>query len=135
MKKVKLKSSIVAGLTGLLLLFPNFKTGSLTEISKPYLGVYECQQAKLGEEEYLDKFSYIELELFPKGKYALRYCEKSGEKQEVKGKYRSDEKKEILTLYLTQGGVFKRDFPLEKGKLTATVPLGNKTLFLQFEQK
>ncbi len=135
MKTTKLKSSLIAGLSALLLLFPNFKKGSLTEISKPYLGVYECQQAKLGEEEYLDKFSYIQLELFPKGKYVLRYAEKDGEKQEVKGKYRYDEKKEILTLYLTQGGVFKRDFPLEKGKLTATVPLGNKTLFLQFEQK
>ena len=135
MKNDKLKSSLLAGFATLLLLFPNYKNGSLTEVSKPYLGEYECKEARLGEEELLGDFSYIRLELLPNGKYTLRYCEKEGKKQELKGKYRYDENRETLTLYLMQGGVFKREFPLKKGKITATVPLGDKTLVLQFEQK
>ena len=135
MKNYKLKSSIAAGFAALLLLCPSFKTGSLTDMSKPYLGEYECKQARLGEEERLADFSYIRLELLQNGKYILRYCEKDGEKQEVKGKYRYDESKQTLTLYAGQSGVFKRAFPIKDGQITVSVPFGDKTLVLQFEQK
>lgn len=135
MKRYVLKSSLAAGLTALLLLFPNFRKGSLTEIAKPYLGVYECRQATLGDEEYLDRFSYIELELSPKGKYTLYYCEKEGEKQKLEGKYRYDESRKTLTLFFRENGLLKRDFPLDKGVLTITLPLNGETLVMQFEQK
>ena len=47
---------MLAGACALLALFPNLspsKNGSLKEIVKPYLGVYECKNAQLGEKDLL----------------------------------------------------------------------------------
>lgn len=132
---MKLKSSLLAGIVTLLLLFPNFRTGSLTDITKPHLGVYECTEAKLGDADYLDRFSYIHLELKTENEFVLHYCQKSGEKRQESGKYSYDREKEKLTLIGGENGFFKREFPLKEGILTISVRIGEQTLSLKFEQK
>ena len=133
-KEIRVKTSIVAGLAALLMVLPSWRTGTLPEISKPYLGVYECKSATLGSQELLKDFSLITLELQKDGKYLLSYTEKGNKKHEVTGEYMYDSEKNTLTFY-ADGKAFKREFPLEKGVLTVFFRLGDKNVKLQFEQK
>lgn len=54
--------------------------GGLKDISKPYLGTYECEKIYFGEKEYTDYFDYVRFELKGKGELALSYREKGGRK-------------------------------------------------------
>ncbi len=131
MKNIKLKSSLLAGLSALLFLLPS----TLKDIAKPHLGVYECKEAKLGKEEYLDRFDEIVLELKGDGEFILYYAEKGGEKKREKGKYRYDSERGVLTVVAGGGRLLKREFPLKEGELLVQFPVGGKWLSLRFEQK
>lgn len=135
MKRNLLKSSLLASLAALSFSFSSLKEGSLTDITKPYLGGYECKSARLGDKEYLDDFSYITLELKKDETFTLYYCPKTGKKGEETGSYRYDEKTETLTLSMGKNNELKRQIPIKDGEFCVTVPLGTKTLILQFEQK
>ena len=126
---------MLVGLVTLFFSLPNFKKGDLKEIAKPHLGIYECKIARIGEEDYLERFSYIRLELKDGGKYELTYREKQTAEKRKTGKYRYDEQRETLTLYLDELGIVKKEFPLKKGILSVQVALGEKSMLLQFEQK
>lgn len=130
--KNKIKSSVIATVATLLFSFGNVKTSTLPQISKPYLGTYDCERAYYGSTDVLEGFSYIRLELKDKETYVLSFCEKGEKKQERSGQYAYDEAKGRLTLY-ADGGI-QRSFPLEKGMLTVDVPILGKTLYLQFKQ-
>ena len=136
MKREKIKSSILSGIISLLLLFaPWWQSGKLTDITKPYLGEYECTQAYLGEEDCLEKFSYIILELKDKGDFTLSFCEKGDKKHTVKGKYQYDKEKEEITFLVKTPRRLKRSFPLQEGQISLIIPFGEKNLVLTFEQK
>ena len=126
---------MLAGVVTLLFALPNFKKGDLKDIAKPHLGIYECKIARVDETDYLERFSYIRLELKDGGRYELAFREKEGVEKRKTGKYRYDEKRETLTLYLDDVGIVKKAFPLKKGVLSVQVALGEKTMLLQFEQK
>ncbi len=130
----KLKSSVLAGLSTLLFLFPNCKESTLDEIAKPYLGAYECKQATLGSKDILAEFTSVSLEFIDENQFVLYYQEKEGNKKSVKGNYVYDKEKSVITLTDEQG-IFKREFPLVDGKLTISLPIAGKILKLEFEQK
>ena len=118
----------------LMTLFPSVKESTLSDVAKPYLGEYECKSAQLGSKDYMKKFSYIRLELKDTENFTLYYKEKGEKKKQVSGKYVYD--KEKGTLQLTEkSGLLKREFPLVDGLLTVSLPIGEKFLVLQFEQK
>ena len=131
---MKIRSAILSGLLALFFCFPIGKGASLKEVTKPYLGVYECTQATYGELDCLTQFSYISIELKEDDSFLLRYKEKNGERKEEEGKYLYDREKETITL-LGEKGFFKREFPLKEGILTITLRIGESTLLLKFEQK
>ena len=135
MKKIKLRSSLFVGAAALVFSFPALQKGELTDIAKPYLGVYNCTQAKLSNQDLLERFDDISLELKAKGEYVLYFKEKGEKTKKVKGKYRYDKEKETITLRLPNSSFIYRAFPLQKGVLTVSVPYGDKILILQFEQK
>lgn len=133
MRKYIVKTPVLAGLISLLLLFPNFKKGSLTDVTKPYLGEYECTQAKLDERNYLPFFSYIKLELKKDKTFTVSYKELGGKKKELKGEYDYHSKRKVLVFKAKEG--FKREIPLKDGEFSFVLPFGEKTLRLTFEQK
>ena len=135
MKKQVLKSSLLAGITALLLTFSGLREGTLTDITKPYLGEYECKSATLGNEEYVDEFSYIILELKADETFVLRYKTKNKMKGEEKGEYSYDKEKETITLTLGEKSQFKREFSLKKGTICIEFPVGAKLFVMRFEQK
>ncbi len=132
---MKLKSSVCAALASLSILLSGVSDGKLTDITKPYLGVYECQRISFGSEDLLSKYSFVTLELLPKGKYLLSYCEKDDKKKTASGKYEYDKEGETLTLYTPEGQALPHKFPLKKGELTMSTPLCGKTLLIVFIQK
>ena len=136
MKRTVLKSSALAGILSLLLLFPWFgwiKSSTLTDISKPYLGVYECKQAKLGDTDVLERFSYIKLEL-EEEEFTLYYREKEGEAKSEKGKYRYNKERQTLTMCADEFAFIKKEYPLQNGVLTIDLRIGDRAMLLVFEQ-
>ncbi len=130
----KLKSSFLAGVFTLALLFPAWKEGELTDISKPYLGVYECTQAHLGSLDCLERFADIRLELKDEENFLLVYKEKGGVRKKIEGKYRYDKARKVLVATDEKEGI-KREFPFDEGKLVVTFPVGRKNFVMYFERK
>ena len=138
MKKNLLKSSLLSGLITLLLLSPwwtAMRSGTLTDISKPYLGVYECQSAQYNGKDLLEDFSYIRLELAKDDCFTIYFQEKDGKARKAKGKYHYNTQRETITMYTQDFASIKREFPLQKGILLVEFPIGGKTVFLKFKQK
>lgn len=132
--KGKIRSSVLAGLTALILCGTGLKDSSLTDIAKTHTGVYECKSVTLGDREYLDEFSYIRLVLNLDDSFSLYYCAKDGKERKESGKYSYDKRKNTVCLSLDRKSEIKREFPLEKGVLVITLPVGVKTLIMKFEQ-
>ena len=128
----KLKSSFAVGLTALLLSCAGGGKEDLKDIAKPHWGVYECTEARMGEQDYLARFSKLDLELKEDGTCVLYYCEKNGKQQTQKGRYRYDSERSQLTLL---GGGIERGFPINEGVLTVAIPIGGRMVVLKFEQK
>lgn len=126
---------MAAGALTLLLCLSSFRTGKLTDIAKPYLGEYECKSATVGEEDYLDSFNSVIMELKKDGTYSLRCKGKDGKMHEIKGKYEYDSAREKVTFFSDEKQDFKREFPLKDGILTVCFQIGGKAAVFQFEQK
>lgn len=138
MKKIRLHcASWLAALT----LFPLLSAGvsdlgDLKEITKPYLGEYECKELRFGDEERMKEFDYLSVELAPEGELILSYKEKSGRKGEAKARYEYDVSADTLTVYgEIAGKKIKKTFPVHDGKFELVVRYGDKILTMKFERK
>ena len=115
--------------------FPACANGSLGDVTKPYLGQYECQSATLGEKDYVQDFSFIRLELKKDDEFTLYYHAKNGKKGQESGTYVYDEQEQTLTLGFGELGILKRKFPIKNGEIFVTLPIGNQTLSMKFLRK
>ena len=111
------------------------RSGTLTDITKPYLGVYECQSAQYNGKDFLEDFSYIRLELEKDECFTIYFQEKDRKQRKAKGKYHYNTQRETITMYTQDFASIKREFPLQKGVLLVEFPIGGKTAFLKFKQK
>ncbi|MBQ8685418.1 MAG: hypothetical protein IJ514_04530 [Clostridia bacterium] len=134
MKKTVLKSSLCASLAALAMLFPGSKNSELTDITKPYLGFYECEYARVSGEDISEEFSYIRLELKADDTFVIYYSKKEGKEQRETGKYHYDKEKETIC-FSTADNAFKRSFSLKEGEIDIALRLGSKTLVAKFKQK
>ena len=132
---MKVKYAICAGLSALALLFSACGNSTLKDVTKPYLGEYECKSATLGETEYVDDFSFIRLELKQNGEFTLYYSHKNGKNGEESGSYLYDKNEKTITLTYGEVGVLKRKFPLKNGEIYVTLPIGSQTLSMKFARK
>ncbi len=135
MKTTILKSSVLATIMAISFSFAGTKLSTLPEITKPYLGCYQCKSVTLGDKEYLDDFSDISLYLNNDETFTLYYSPKDGERHEQKGNYKYDIEKGTITFSIKGLPCFKRSVVVEKGVFFITLPIGIKTLRLHFEQK
>ncbi len=135
MKKTTLKSSLLVGIFTLAFCFPACGKATLPEITKPYVGEYECKSATLGEKEYLDEFSFVRLELRPDDTFTLSYASKDGKKGEETGKYAYDFEKESITFVGMGDYAIERTFPIKNGQIDVTFAIGRQTLHIRFAQK
>lgn len=121
----------------LLFAFPAlnvWRTGTLTGITKPYLGEYECVQAEFDGKDMLEAYTFIRLELKKDNTFKLTFKDKEGEIRNEEGDYSYDESSQTITMRLRSFRFIKRKFPLSKGVLTIEMPIGEKNAVLRFEQ-
>ncbi len=133
MNSIRLKTSALSIIGAILFCFSSQTNGSLPDITKPYLGEYECKNATLGEKDYMPYFTDIRLELKSDETFSLRYQTIDGRKGEETGKYAYNPQTQTVCLELQQG--VKRCFPLKKGILSISFPIGDKLLNAQFKQR
>ena len=131
--KNTIKSSIMAGIATLI--FSCSNAVCLPDITKPYIGEYECKIAQYNGEDYLKQFDFIRLTLLPDEDFTLAFRPKDGQLREEMGKYQYQQQKEEITLYAKNAHALKRTFPLKDGQITITLRFGNQTLHMQFQQK
>ena len=135
MKQHWLKSSLLAGFISLLFSFSALRVGNITDITKPYLGEYECISATYGNKDLCKEYGSIVLELRQDDTFILRFQERKGKKKEEKGTYEYDQEKGVLRFKRNGKTEIKRDFMLENGEITGVVKLGGRVLCVHFEQK
>ena len=133
-KKEKIRSCFGAGLFALWLACTPIK-GSLKEITKPYLGVYECKSILLAGKEFLTNDQRIALELKKNGVFTLYYKNVDEEAQTLEGKYRYDEKTHCIQFLWEDKNVFKQSFPIENGQIILQYQFGTCSYKAIFEQK
>ena len=113
-------------------LLPN----SLTEITRPYLGMYECKQILLDGEDKLKEFEYVTLELKSDGEMVLSFLDKQGKKGKTIAEYEYDEKMQTITVIKSIGNQkMKRTFPLKNGSILVHLIYETRTIIMKFEQK
>ena len=131
-----IKSSIQVGALTLFLSANGWTTdGKLTEISRPYLGTYECEYLCVGDENKLESFDYIRIELLADGELKLSYREKEKDRKSISLAYDYDE--ESKTLIVSQNkGIIKSDKKLflENGEINLSFALGKYTISAKFKK-
>ena len=107
--------------------------GSLSDLSKPYAGQYECTTLTLGGEDQTKRFEYIRLELDSKGSFRLSYRTTEGSEGSYGGTYEMDtETNEITFTAKTPLRSVSRKFPVEKGKICIDLNFQGRLLHAEF---
>lgn len=132
MKKNKLKISLIIPCA--LMAFNLMSMSSLEDVSKPYVGVYECKYIMFGDENLLDKFNYVKFELLLNGVYKIEFKDKHNVKGVYRGHYEYDTANNLITIDENVfGNRIKKSFIAEKGAIDVTVQYGDKLLAIKFE--
>ena len=107
--------------------------GSLSDLTKPYSGLYECESIMLGGTELTEKFEKLYLELGYGGDFTIVYRGADGVKGEFGGKYTVDEEKEEITLSAPLGRrSVSYTFPMKNGKIYCDYNFGGRLLHAVF---
>ncbi len=105
---------------------------TLAEISRPYAGVYVCEELTLGGKDMLPYFDSIELELGYDGTFTLSYATPFSDGEYSGGYEVSPDGDEIRLLVPSRGRDLPRTFSFEGGALAIEHNLGGRLLFAKF---
>ena len=106
---------------------------SLYSLSKPYIGVYECESATLAGKDVLSRFKIVTLELKEDGTFRVYAKPKFGFAVKQDGRYTFDEKERTITMTATRGKKkYEKTFPADGGTFTVATSLSGKELVLKF---
>ena len=134
---MKRKLIIIAAICSLFVLLSACDardTGSLKSLTRPYIAQYECTDAKLGNDDLLEKFDYIKIVLVDKNKLQLIYKLKMGEKRIKESEYTFDAKTRELSADIGIFGYrFNQTAVVKDGKFTVTKTIIGKQLVMNFE--
>ena len=134
---MKRKLIIIAAICSLFVLLSACDardTGSLKSLTRPYIAQYECTDAKLGNDDLLEKFDYIKIGLVDKNKLQLIYKLKMGEKRVKESEYTFDAKTRELSADIGIFGYrFNQTTVVKDGKFTVTKTILGKQLVMNFE--
>lgn len=127
----------------LLMLLPACSTmqasgtsGSLKAITKPYIGEYECVEARFGETDLLEKYEFITISLLDDKKMQVSFKPKNGNKKTFEGAYEVNEATREFTGEVGILGVkFKEGTKIENGKFTLSKLIFSMPLIMKFNMK
>lgn len=136
---MKRKFLIFTLLCAFLLVFPACdagEIGSLKALSKPYIATYECVEARLGEQDLLEKYEYIKITLLDTKEFEVSFKPEGGEKRAFTGEYTIDpETREFQGEIGVLGFSFKEKTKIEKGGFVIARNFMNVPLYMKFELK
>jgi len=133
-KKLLLITALVCSVLFLLPACEISADSSLKSITKPYITQYECTEAKLGNEDLLEKYQYIRITLVDDKNLELNFKTKDGEKHSYEGTYEVDPDTRELTGEIGVLGMnFKEKVVIENGGFTVTKNIFQKTLVIKFK--
>lgn len=135
MKKLKYAAAVAAiVLCALFSACSAGTSGSLKELTHPYIATYECTRAEWGGQDFLDGFDYIRIVLSDEKNMELKYKKQDEAERSYKCEYSYNEKTgEFATGTGALGIKFREKIVLENGKFTISLPLLGKQLVMQFE--
>jgi len=106
---------------------------SVRELTKPYINTYECTDARLGEEDLLEKFDYIKITILDDEELEVSFKKKEGKKKAYVCGYTYDENTKVLCAEIgILGFRFRQQTKIEHGKFSLCMPILGKTLFMNF---
>ncbi len=140
MRKIFLGSAVALALAcavfGLTACDTEKELGSLEDFSKPYTGIYECEELTLGGEDKLDAFDYIKLDLGDDGNFTLSYKTQQGNAGSLDGAYRMDPAREEITFRAARGGArMSRTFPVRNGVICIDANVLGRLVYAEFRME
>ncbi len=112
------------------------KSGSLKSITKPYIGEYECVEARLGNTDLLEKYEFITISLLDDKKLEVSFKPKNGSKKSFEGAYEVDpDTREFSGEIGILGVKFREKTKIENGKFTLTKLIFRMPLIMNFKMK
>ncbi|MCI8370374.1 MAG: hypothetical protein HFE41_04260 [Clostridia bacterium] len=136
---MKRKFFVFALLFAFLLVLPacDMATGgSLKTLTKPYIATYECVEARLGQQDLLEKYEYINITLLNAKEFEISFKPNGGDKKSFKGEYTvNPETREFQGEIGVMGINFKEKTKIENGEFTLTRNFIHVTLFMKFKMK
>ncbi len=112
------------------------KSGSLKSITKPYIGEYECVEARLGNTDLLEKYEFITISLLDDKKLEVSFKPKNGNKKSFEGAYEVDpDTREFSGEIGILGVKFREKTKIENGKFTLTKLIFKMPLIMNFKMK
>ena len=111
-------------------------SGSLKSITKPYIGEYECVEARLGETDLLEKYEFITILLLDDKKMEISYKPKNGNKKTFEGAYKVNEETREFTGEVGILGVkLHESTKIVNGKFTLKKLIFSMPLIMNFKMK
>lgn len=130
--KSKLKISVLIPI--LTLALNALALTGLKDLSRPYLGTYECKYARLGEADLLEELDYITFSLLPSNIFKIEFRDKNGVKGLYRGHYTFSEKDKTITINENIFGKrVTKTFSAEHGAIEVNLKFGDEALFIKFE--
>ena len=108
---------------------------SLRSFAKPYIGAYECTEARFGGRDLLQEFPSVVLTLEDGGTCLLEVVSASGKKRTAKGHYEYGEGNNLLFTATVRGKTYSKNVAMENGCFVVEQMFAGQKLFLKFEVK
>ena len=135
-KKFLLLISLVCLLLTLLPACEINTEGSIKSITHPYINEYDCSEARLGEEDILEKYDFIKVSILDDKELEVKYKLKNEETRSFKCDYKMNEETRELT---AEKGFFGMKIgekvKIENGQFEVLRKIGDKTLYMKFQTK
>lgn len=138
-RKFLIFTAIFAAIISMLVTLPACDAdphGDIKSITKPYISEYECVEARLGNDNLLEKYDYIKLTLLDGEQMELSYKLKDGDKKSYLCDYEIDDKtREITADFWLLGIEHREKVAIENGGFTIAKNLFGKPLVMKFKTK
>ena len=109
---------------------------TVKSLTRPYVGEYECVEARLGNHDFLEKYEYIKITLLDSENLEVSFKPKHGRKHSFESKYDvNEETREITGEIGIFGFKYREKIKIENGEFTITRNLLNRPLVLIFKMK
>ncbi len=102
---------------------------TLRELSRPYLGVYDCESLTYGGTERIGDFEYLRLALDYGGDFTVTYRMAAGASGSFEGTYTADPERGEITL--SSHGK-SRTFPMRRGTIAVNGNFLGKLCYAEF---